>query len=207
MLSRCRNKNSTAYIYYGARGISVCKRWHKFENFINDMGHPKAGESIDRIDNDGDYKPSNCAWATSKTQGNNNRRNHVIKHNGDEKTLSEWSDSLGVKANTILTRIRRGWSISESLGVDARVNKRQERMKSRERECIRCGGEFTPRQYQIDQGQGKYCSLNCSRKRMTGLAVWRYGQSNGALAVNYGERTRMTQTATFRPIVTQTLSI
>jgi hypothetical protein len=73
MLARCRNKNSKGYRYYGARGISVCERWLKFENFLADMGPKPEGRTLDRINNDGNYERGNCRWATNHEQRINKR--------------------------------------------------------------------------------------------------------------------------------------
>lgn len=73
MRKRCENPNSRSFKNYGGRGISVCDRWQSFENFLADMGEPESHESIDRIDVNGDYEPSNCRWADDKTQSLNRR--------------------------------------------------------------------------------------------------------------------------------------
>lgn len=102
MLSRCRDSKSKNYPSYGGRGISVCSQWlGSFETFIRDMGErPSSKHSLDRIDNNGDYEPSNCRWVTREVQDNNRRSNIFFTYNGETKTLTQWAVCLGVLPNT-----------------------------------------------------------------------------------------------------------
>lgn len=110
MKQRCNNPKSQSFYQYGGRGIKVCERWEKsFANFIEDMGNrPSADHSIDRIDCDKNYEPSNCRWATRETQMNNRRCNNRIECIGVTKTLTEWSKLLGINASNISHRILNG---------------------------------------------------------------------------------------------------
>lgn len=96
MRQRCENPNSDVFHNYGGRGIKVCERWHVFENFVSDMGERPPGMSIDRIDNDGDYCPENCRWASSVVQVRNRRITLAYEHNGVTLTIKEWGEKIGV---------------------------------------------------------------------------------------------------------------
>lgn len=110
--ARCCNKNSERYKDYGGRGITICDRWiNDFDAFLDDMGRrPSNKHSIDRIDNDGNYSPENCRWATIDEQSRNTRVVKRISINGVEKTVYEWASISGVKPKTILARLRLGWA-------------------------------------------------------------------------------------------------
>ena len=117
--SRCLNKNNKAYKYYGGRGIKMCARWrNSYRNFLLDMGQaPDATYSIDRIDNNGNYEPGNCRWATMDTQANNRRNNIVIEYDGQTKTLSDWSRDLKFSYRAVhrLLKINKDLSPSQVL--------------------------------------------------------------------------------------------
>ena len=117
MRSRCLNENDRHYDNYGGRGIKICKRWMKFENFWKDMGNRPQGMSIDRIDRDGDYIPDNCRWATKRLQQNNRKANHYIEIDGVKQSLSDWAREKGMSTQTIHWRLRSGWSEREAILV------------------------------------------------------------------------------------------
>lgn len=117
MMSRCYKETDSAYEDYGGRGIKVCKKWHKFENFFKDMSTPPSSlHSINRKNNDGSYTPSNCEWATATSQANNRRNNIFLTHNGERKTIAQWHHITGVKRATIEWRMKRGWPSTKVLG-------------------------------------------------------------------------------------------
>lgn len=97
MVNRCNNPNDAAYKYYGAKGIKVCKRWHKYENFLVDMGErPSKDHSIDRKNVEGDYKPSNCRWATRSEQQKNKTTTRLYTDGKFVGTLVECAAKIGI---------------------------------------------------------------------------------------------------------------
>jgi len=116
MHDRCTNENAHQYPNYGGRGIRVCERWQKFENFLDDMGHrPSSRHSIDRWPNvNGNYEPSNCRWATWTQQANNKRNTVMVTYNGETLPASTWSRRLGGNRNMVAKRIKDGWSIERA---------------------------------------------------------------------------------------------
>jgi hypothetical protein len=117
MRARCECKTDAAYCIYGERGIKVCERWCQFENFLSDMGpRPSNKHSVDRIDNDGDYEPLNCRWATKKDQARNRRNTRYAIIGGTRKPIIEWCDERGMPYRTVIARIdRSGWSVEDAL--------------------------------------------------------------------------------------------
>lgn len=117
MMQRCLNPKSTAYQrWYGAHGVNVCQQWHVFDNFLADMGEPPAGASLDRYpDPHGHYEPGNCRWATHREQCNNRRNNRVITINGKAQTLTLWCQELGIKRQTVQSRLSTGWDPVDAL--------------------------------------------------------------------------------------------
>lgn len=123
ILERCNNPNKKAYPLYGGRGISVCDEWYDFRNFYADMGECPDGLTIDRIDNDGNYEPSNCRWATYSQQANNRRSTVILEYNGKKMSLKEWSIELGISYKAIVHRYQRGWSVEKTLTTPVKQSK------------------------------------------------------------------------------------
>lgn len=113
---RCYDKNAPNYPNYGALGITVCDRWHRFENFYADMGdRPTPGHSIDRIDVDGPYSPENCRWATETEQQRNKRNTVWVEWNGERLCVRDWEDRLGFPKEVIYHRLKKGWPVERAM--------------------------------------------------------------------------------------------
>jgi hypothetical protein len=119
MMRRCSKKDDPYYPYYGGRGISVCKRWLEFPNFLADMGERPLGMTLERVRNNEGYSPDNCRWASRKEQMKNQRRNKPITFNGTTLLLYEWAERLNVPKQRIRGRILRGWTVEAALFAPA----------------------------------------------------------------------------------------
>lgn len=117
MKNRCLSDRNPSYSRYGGRGISVCDRWLRFDHFLTDMGPRPPGTSIDRIDNDGNYEPGNCRWATRVEQNNNTSSTVKLYHDGITDCVLGWSRRLGIAAKTLHRRIELGWPVVDVLAI------------------------------------------------------------------------------------------
>lgn len=114
MLSRCRNPKAVGFSRYGGRGVTVCDRWAKFTNFLADMGERIEGTTIDRINNDGNYEPSNCRWATRKEQIHNSTTPMFLTLGDVTLNQSDWARKIGISQSTLHGRLKK-WPLEKAL--------------------------------------------------------------------------------------------
>lgn len=134
MKQRCYNENTNGYKNYGGRGIIVCDRWldreSGFLKFLEDMGErPSKKHTLDRIDNNGNYEPGNCRWATLEQQAINRRTAKIITYKDRTMTLTQWANERGIKPSTLSERLRRGWRLERALNF------------VKEPKCTNCSGK------------------------------------------------------------------
>jgi hypothetical protein len=124
MRARCENPKHRNYHRYGGRGIRVCERWAgDFAAFFSDMGErPTIEHTIDRIDNDGNYEPSNCRWATRKEQSSNTSAVTILTLGEISLPVAEWARRYGVPGNTLRYRLSVGWPLSRALGLEKKLS-------------------------------------------------------------------------------------
>lgn len=125
MKQRCENKNASAYSRYGGRGIKVCEKWQDFREFLKDMGEQPIGMTIERENNDGDYEPVNCRWATRWEQSRNQRRNINLTFNGKTMCLTDWAIYLEIPYGRLKSRWRYGWRNPEHILQIKRFERRK----------------------------------------------------------------------------------
>ncbi len=156
MIARCQNSRHRSFKNYGGRGVSICTRWiRSFAAFFADMGpRPSPEHSLDRKDNDGNYEPSNCRWATRREQQSNRRGCNRVTWNGKTQTLYAWARELGMAPSTLRGRLRLGWPISDVL---FRPSKKEG--KPVPRRCHMCRKVFLAAWCERDVR--RFCSRQC----------------------------------------------
>jgi len=115
MMSRCYKERDIGWENYGGRGVRVCDVWHEFDRFVADMGQPGTGDSIDRVDVDGDYEIGNCRWADWETQANNRRTNVRVSFGDKEMTIAQWARKIGASPEALKKRFDAGWTVEAAL--------------------------------------------------------------------------------------------
>lgn len=111
MISRCIHPSQHGFKNYGGRGISVCQRWMSFVNFLSDMGDKPEGKTIERINNNGNYEPGNCRWATQKEQQRNRRNNRILTVCGITACLAALCEHFGLYSSLVQNRLKSGWTV------------------------------------------------------------------------------------------------
>lgn len=130
MYCRCYYKSTNQYKNYGGRGIKVCEEWKHIQGFINfynwaiNNGY-KETLTLDRIDNNKGYCPSNCRWITPKEQSNNRRNNVYYTFNGKTKTSKQWCELYNISQTTLSDRLKRGWTLQQALTISTKGNHRK----------------------------------------------------------------------------------
>lgn len=127
MRSRVKNPNNKRYHFYGGRGIKVCARWDKFENFLDDMGPRPLKHSIHRVDNNGDYSPENCIWTTATVQARAKTNTRWVSYRGEIMCLADVADEIGMPYSRLHARLRLGMSLAKALANP--VNTSQQRFR------------------------------------------------------------------------------
>lgn len=116
MIERTSKPNNSHFKVYGARGITVCEAWRKFDNFYADMGDRPSGHSLDRIDNDKGYYKENCRWAKPSAQARNTTRSVKVTYKGETKCLEDWAGEIGITPTALRVRLVR-WDFERAMST------------------------------------------------------------------------------------------
>lgn len=128
LIARCTRVKHKSYANYGGRGITVCERWRKFENFIVDVGprpiSKRTPYTLERVDNSKGYEPGNVIWAIYKKQARNRRNNHLVTYSGETRCLAEFIEILGLDGERVRSRLKRGWTIEAAFEAGLQVRQK-----------------------------------------------------------------------------------
>jgi hypothetical protein len=164
MLDRCRNQNNPAFHRYGGRGIKVCEKWNDFWSFVSDMGERPDGYTIERINNDGDYEPRNCKWASRKEQQLNRCTAVYITVEGTKHRVFHLAKQSGLKPDTIIARSKKMETLAEIISPERKVSLEGLRlggiangMRNKSKTHCKFGHEFTPENTAPNGKNGRTC--------------------------------------------------
>lgn len=137
MIQRCTNTNHKSFSDYGGRGITICEEWRSFDNFQKWAWEHGYGEGveIDRIDNNGNYRPENCRWITRIKNARNKSNNKIIVYNGESKTLSEWATYFGVNYKNLSRNLNKGYTLDEAILRERTSDKSHRKSRRSDRRC------------------------------------------------------------------------
>lgn len=135
MYCRCYYPTTNQYKNYGGKGIKVCEEWKHIEGFVNFYNWAKKNGyeenlTLDRIDNNKDYCPSNCRWITLKQQSNHRTNNVYYTFNGETKTSKQWCEIFNISQTTLLDRLKRGWTLEQALTISTKGNHRKVNLRN-----------------------------------------------------------------------------
>ena len=135
MYCRCYYPTTNQYKNYGGKGIKVCEEWKHIEGFVNFYNWAKKNGyeenlTLDRIDNNKDYCPSNCRWITPKQQSNHRTNNVYYTFNGETKTSKQWCEIFNISQTTLLDRLKRGWTLEQALTISTKGNHRKVNLRN-----------------------------------------------------------------------------
>jgi hypothetical protein len=176
MRDRCRNPRNVNWRHYGGRGILVCERWDSFKNFAADMGERPDHHSLDRINTNGNYEPSNCRWATREQQAHNTRLTRKVTIDGKTYIAAALAKQADIKTDTIVYRAEMGLSLDEVMSPHKRINKIGLGLGglangARQRKRTHCskGHRFTPENTRITPEGWRNCRAchNAKMRRRT----------------------------------------
>jgi hypothetical protein len=156
MHHRCENPKSPGYGNYGGRGIHVSPRWASFETFLADMGFQPEGLTLERENNNGNYEPNNCKWVTRTENARNTRKNRFVTLDGETRCIAEWAELTGLRKETIIGRLNRGWPAELALKAPNTVRAAPQMLKALKplEKYLEKTKDYTPIYYLIEKFLG-----------------------------------------------------
>jgi hypothetical protein len=186
MIDRCKNKNNPAFHRYGGRGISMCDRWKDFHAFVEDMGERPDGFTLERENNNGNYEPSNCKWASRKEQQLNRSNTSFVEIEGVRHRVWDLAQQCGLKPDTVLARAKNGLTLQEVLSPARKVYTEGLRLggiangeRNKAKTHCKFGHEYTPANTAPNGKNGRKCRRCHADRQLRRTAAKRQASLEG----------------------------